>query len=161
MKLFISEDSLTLDNKIILSSSVKKKDILALSDKWEEWLKNDQKETVSYRLKINDIKNSGGNVYLIVTFKSPINNDSLLVSWFLCPEKIINGEQKKINGPVTKGLRKWFLQKTGETLPKGGDWGDIDAIYDSWNQVGMIVCNYRAAFKSNYEWEDYRKRNGF
>lgn len=159
MKLEFDLNSLNLDGKLFLSPSKNKISLMNEGVLWEDWIKNDS-EVVSYRTVFND-NNNKENLYLIVTFKSPVNDESLLSNWYLSPEKVMNGEQKKPEGKVTRALRKWFFDKTKFNLPIGGDWGHIDAVYDHWNAVGVIVCNYRSSFKNESDWKDYRKRNKF
>ncbi|MCX8963443.1 hypothetical protein [Erwinia psidii] len=159
MKLEFNLNSFNLDGKLILSPSSNKIELMDGGVLWEEWIKNDS-EVVSYRTIFKDEKDKA-NLYLIVTFKSPVNDNSLLSSWYLSPEKVMNGEQRKPEGKVTKALRKWFFDKAKIDLPISGDWGHIDAVYDHWNAVGVIACNYRSAFKDESNWKKYRKRNKF
>ncbi|MGR2861349.1 hypothetical protein [Erwinia amylovora] len=159
MKLEFNLNSLIINGNILLSPFQSKNKLISENLPWEEWIRNDN-EVVSCRIILVD-KKSKSKVFLIVTFISPINDNSLLCSWYLSPENLMNGEQKKPEGKVTKSLRKWFFDKTKVEIPIGGDWGHIDAVYDHWNTVGVIACNYRYSFKSESEWEKYRKINEF
>jgi len=159
MKIEFESNNLIIDGNLLLSPFQNKNKLILANFPWEEWIKNDH-EVVSYRIVLVD-KKSKSKVFLVVTFVSPVNDESLLSSWYLSPENIMNGEQKKPEGKVTKSLRKWFFDKTKVEIPIGGDWGHIDASYDHWNTVGVIACNYRSSFKNESEWKDYRKRNKF
>ena len=145
MKLEFNINSLNIGGELLLSPSKNKKDLMDGIVLWDEWIKNDN-EVVSYRTVFTEA--GGSNLYLIVSFESPVNDESLLTCWYLAQEKIMDGEQKKPEGRVTKALRKWFFNKTEFHLPISGDWGDIDAVYDHWNTVGVIACNYKLSFKN-------------
>lgn len=159
MKLKFQLNSLTICNGILLSPYQTKKDLINKDLLWEGWISNDN-EVVSYRIVLVDKKNKS-KIFLIVNFTYPVNDDSLLSSWYLSPGNIMNGEQSKPEGKVTKALGKWFFDKTNTEIPVGGDWGHLDAVYDHWNTVGVIACNYRASFRNDSEWKEYRRRNKF
>ncbi|QZY90996.1 hypothetical protein K7H94_03400 [Pantoea dispersa] len=152
-------DVIIFDENIKISLFQKKKEIITNLHPWEDWLRNDDGEVVSYRLKLGN--KHDGFVYLIVTFKPPVNENALVATWFIAPEGLIEGQQKKASGKVTKRLRDWFFKKTQVLLPTGGEWGHIDASYDPWNSVGMIVCNYKTAFEDQEKWREYRRSNLF
>lgn len=126
--------------------------------KWEAWPDKGDK-TVSYRT-IFDIKgHKQGAIYLIVNFIQCNDINAIIGSWNFAPEKLIDGEQKKPEGKVTKRLRDWFKEKTNIVLPIYGSWGHIDASYDHWNCSGTICCNYRSGFRDDKSWKDYCKWN--
>lgn len=159
MEIIIIDNDVVINDKIKLSPSEKKIDVMK-DFCWEDWIKyNDQ--VISFRIKLDGDIKCEGDIYLIVTFTYPVSDDSILKSWVLAPEKLIEGTQKKPEGKVTKRLRQWFFDKTGTYLPMAGEWGNIDVIYDHWNCAGMIFCNYRAGFLSESDWMQYRKRSGF
>ncbi|NUU69044.1 hypothetical protein HQN64_23505 [Enterobacteriaceae bacterium BIT-l23] len=156
-----SDGSIYLMESIRLNSDVTKIELIPTEKDWEEWIKNELGEIVSYRRIIFDKKETFGKLYLIVTFTSPVNDKSLLCSWFLAPEKLIDGKQSKPEGKVTKALQQWFFERTGQAIPYGNEREHIDAAYDHWNCVGGIVCNYRTSFKTQNEWNEYKKNNKF
>lgn len=149
MKIFSKDDELIISDDLVLSSKKSQKDTIKKNLNWEPWLKNPDGDVVSFRLVLNAKEEKYGNLFLIVTFNSPITDESLLCSWFMAPEKLINGKQSKKDGAITKNLRKWFYEKTFVELPAEGEWGHIDASYDPWNSAGLIVCNYKPSFKNN------------
>ncbi|WP_329906772.1 hypothetical protein [Serratia quinivorans] len=161
MNITFDTDHIIINNEIILSKTQKRKDIITKNQRWEDWLRNGNNEVVSYRIKLSSKGRNDGNVYLITTFTNPINDESLLCSWFLAPENLIEGVQNKPEGKVTARLRKWFFEKTKEKPPIGNDSEYIDASYDPWNSVGMIFCNYRSGFKNDKDWKEFRKNNKF
>lgn len=92
MKLEFNLNSLIINGNILLSPFQSKNKLISENLPWEEWIRNDN-EVVSYRIILVD-KKSKSKVFLIVTFISPINDNSLLCSWYLSPENLMNGEQK-------------------------------------------------------------------
>lgn len=65
---------------------------------------------------------------------------------------------KKTEGNVTRGLRKWFSDEFKAELPVSGAWGHVDAAYDPHNRTGTIVCNYRKGFEDK-KWIEYCEWN--
>ncbi|WP_340608145.1 hypothetical protein [Xenorhabdus bharatensis] len=152
-------NEIIIENNISLTDKSTKRNIINSTYNWEEWIKNFNNETVSYRLLLDKPKNKYGRLFLIVTFTVPINEKSLLCSWHLAPEKLINGKQNNPKGKVTNNLKKWFYEETGTKLPIRRENMHIDASYDPWNYSGVIVCNYRSNFENEKAWKDYCKRN--
>lgn len=89
-------DVIIFDENIKISLFQKKKEIITNLHPWEDWLRNDDGEVVSYRLKLGN--KYDGFVYLIVTFKPPVNENALVATWFIAPEGLIEGQQKKHQG---------------------------------------------------------------
>lgn len=145
---------------LALTPFITKKEIMESNClNWEPWPDKGDK-TVSYRT-IFDIKgNKQGDIYLIVNFVQCNDINAIIGSWSFAPAKLIDGEQKKPEGKVTKRLRDWFKEKTNINLPIYGSWGHIDASYDYWNCSGTIFfCNYRSSFRDDKSWKAYCKWN--
>ena len=151
--------TLAFGNQLILTPFITKKEIMEIDGfDWEPW-PNKGDDTVSYRTIFNMNRNKQGDIYLIVDFVRSNNMSATLSSWRFAPEKLLMGEQKKIEGVVTRRLREWFKEKSCNALPIYGSWGHIDAAYDPHNKTGTIFCNYRSAFKDEKDWKDYCKWN--
>ncbi|MGC8400340.1 hypothetical protein ACP3P6_02760 [Enterobacter mori] len=76
---------------------------------WEAW-PDKGCDTVSYRAIFNIKGNTHGDIYLIVNFIQPNDENAIIGSWSFAPYKLIDGEQKP-EGKVTKRLRDWFKEK--------------------------------------------------
>ncbi len=83
MKIFSKDDELIINDDLVLSSKKSQKDIIKKNINWEPWLKNPDGDVVSFRLALNAKEEKYGNLFLIVTFNSPITDESLLCSLFL------------------------------------------------------------------------------
>ncbi|MGM0936112.1 MAG: hypothetical protein ACQEWL_05775 [Pseudomonadota bacterium] len=156
---YINNDTIIVNNDIYLIDTATKETIITSRYNWEEWVVNSNGETVSYRLILGSTKNQYGRLFLIVNFSAPISNKSLLYSWHLAPEKLINGTQNKPKGKVTHALNQWFKDETGVNLPIISNKIYIDSSYDPWNSAGLITCNYRSSFQSEESWKEFNKQS--
>lgn len=124
---------------------------------WEPWLFHEGK-TVAWRLMFSA---SGGKkpekTLLVVMFDGA---EGPMVRWDIAPLNLMRGAQSRREGPHTRALRDWFASRHGVALPLSREWGLVDAAHDPHNQETSIICNLREAFRSEAEWQDFRKRNG-
>lgn len=149
---------ITFKNSLMLGPEVTKKNLFDnFHVKWEGWPEKKENKTVSYRTILKGDRKFG-DIYLIVDFLQPNDINSQLSSWRFSPEKLLMGEQKKPEGNVTRGLRKWFSDEFTAELPVSGAWGHVDAAYDPHNRTGTIVCNYRKGFEDK-KWVEYCEWN--
>jgi len=149
---------ITFKNSLTLDPEVTKNNLFGdFNIKWEGWPEKKDNKTVSYRTILQGDRKFG-DIYLIVDFLQPNDNNSQLSSWRFSPEKLLMGEQKKPEGNVTRGLRKWFCNEFTAELPVSGAWGHVDAAYDPHNRTGTIVCNYRKGFEHK-KWVEYCEWN--
>ena len=136
------------DNKLVITPFITKKEIMRANDLiWEAWPSKGDR-TISYRTIFDIKKNRDGNIYLIINFFRPNDMNSTVASWRFAPEKLLMGEQKKMNGKVTQQLREWFINQTKNDLPIYGLWGSIDTVYDPHNRTGTIFCNYNSNLRN-------------
>lgn len=159
MNLDIHTGAFFFNKMLALTTLTTKKEIMNNDNfNWEAW-PDKGCDTVSYRAIFNIKGNTHGDIYLIVNFIQPNDENAIIGSWGFAPYKLIDGEQKKPEGKVTKRLRDWFKDKTNVDLPVHGAWGHINAAYDHWNCSGAIYCNYRSGFRDEKSWKDYCKWN--
>lgn len=155
MKFNINTGELTIPPLLHLYRGMKRKDMLSQELSWEVWMEI-QCQPTSYRalLPMPD-RRSGKKIIIVVFFDL---NDGPLTEWDMQPlDGQLDGPQKRPEGRYTKLARAWFREIFGIDLPKGGDWGDIDAAHDVRNQTTSIICNYREGFSTEEKWQEYRR----
>jgi hypothetical protein len=143
---------------LVLRRGMTRQQILSSNTKWEDWTVI---EGVPHAFRaLIDLPNKGLSSKTILI--AHVGTDtSPLAFWDIAPWDIADGAQNRPEGKYTKRMRLWFQETFGEILPLGGDWGNIDASYDPWNQSTGVICNYRERFATNKDWLEYRCRNKF
>lgn len=152
-------NTIIINNDIYLTPICTLKDIITSLYPWEKWITNSQGKTVAYRLVLGKAKNRYGRLFLVTHFTSPANENALLSSWYLAPEKLMDGIQNSPKGKITHNLKQWFHQETGIKLPIASQQMHISVSYDPWNSSGSIICHYRSGFNSDIEWKTFHKQN--
>lgn len=147
-----------LTPELRIRRGMSRKDILAMAVNWEDWILIDGIPS-AYRTIFNLPNRHMSPKTILIVHVGTL--DVPLAFWSIVPWDLVDGAQKRREGKNTKISRKWFLEMFNSTLPTGGDWGDIDASYDHWNQTVKVVCNYRERFKTDKEWKEYRRENKF
>lgn len=156
---YAKNNTIIINNDIYLTPTCTLNDIITSLYPWEKWITHSQGETVAYRLILGKAKNQYGRLFLIVNFTFTSNENALLSSWHLAPEKLMDGIQNNPKGKITHNLKQWFHQETGMKLPITSQKMHIGVSYDPWNCSGSIVCHYRSNFNNDIEWKAFHKRN--
>lgn len=98
---YAKNNTIIINNDIYLTPTCTLKDIITSLYPWEKWITHSQGETVAYRLILGKAKNQYGRLFLIANFTFTSNENALLSSWHLAPEKLMDGIQ---NNPQSKTM---------------------------------------------------------
>lgn len=158
MKFDQNIDTIVLSPQLCLSPGMTRKEILAMSDNWEEWVVNDG-VPVAFRTVMSLPQNGKYTKIVLIVYVG--TEERPIAFWNLGVWDLMDGKQNRPNRKYTKRMRNWFNETFGVKLPLGREWGHIDASYDGWNQSTTIVCNYRERFGTEQEWQNFRKLNRF
>lgn len=146
--------SIDFDPALFLRPRMLCSEVLALPIKWEEWMIVDG-VTHSYRALLKLPNKGMSSKTILIVHVGPGTNP--LGLWTLSPWDLIEGKQSRPEGKCTKRLRIWFQEMFGVKLPVKGEWGDLDACYDPWNQTTSVVCNYVETTGDRASWEESRQ----
>ncbi|MGX9869154.1 hypothetical protein [Enterobacter mori] len=102
MNLDIDTGAFFFNKMLALTPLTTKKEIMNNDNfNWEAW-PDKGCDTVSYRAIFNIKGNTHGDIYLIVNFIQPNDENAIIGSWSFAPYKLIDGEQKNLRGKLQK-----------------------------------------------------------
>ncbi|WP_063215736.1 hypothetical protein [Enterobacter ludwigii] len=111
MNLAIDTGAFFFNKMLMLTPLITKKEIMNNDNlNWEPW-PDKGCDTVSYRAIFNIKGNTHGDIYLIVNFIQPNDENAIIGSWSFAPYKLIDGEQKKSRGESHKKIKVLVQRK--------------------------------------------------
>ena len=128
---------LRLADGLHLHRALRRADLARDARGWEEWM-HYRGETIRYRWL--ERRTQRREALVVILLFAP--DDGPLCGWDLAPLHLLDGAQARPDGPRTRALREWFLQRHGAALPCRREWGEIDAAHDPRNLSSSIVCSY-------------------
>jgi hypothetical protein len=133
----IEHGELLLPDGLRLHRGLHRADLTADARDWEAWLHH-RDEPVCYRWLQRPARQREALVVILLFWP----DDGPLRGWELAPLHLVEGVQARPEGPRTRALRDWFLQRHGTVLPCRRDWGEVDAAHDPRNLSSTLVCSY-------------------
>lgn len=136
----IDQGALRLADGLHLHRALRRADLTRDGRGWEEWM-HYRGEPIRYRWLQRDAPH--GEALIVILLFWP--DDGPLREWDLAPRHLTDGAQARPEGPRTRAMRAWFLQRHGVALPCRREWGGIDAAHDPRNLGTSILCSYETA----------------